>query len=376
MKEILFTDEKKIEVTIQALAATGSGVGHIIENGFKKPVFVRYTVPGDVIIAQLTKQYKRYYEAKLLEIITSSPQRIKPICEHFGICGACDFLHVSYDQQLKSKEELLLYSLEKFNISHPKAQLIPAKHQFNYRAKVRFFSKNKQSGFSAVKSNTIIPINHCDIIYEELNTVFSTQFEDGEHSFAYDEKTKSIVDSKECVYTVENCQLAFYPDGFVQSNLEMNKELVSLVCSLTPHDVQVLDLYAGNGNFSVPLAKRGNNVVAVEGDKKGYELLCANKQSNSVKLAAVHQDVQTFLEQHKGQHETILLDPPRTGALDILPLIEHAKTIVYISCNAQILGKELKYLCEKGFVVSSIHLLDLFPQTRHFETVVCLEKKV
>jgi 23S rRNA (uracil1939-C5)-methyltransferase len=375
MKEIFFTDGEKIELTIISLAASGSGMGITIENGFKKPVFVPYTVPGDIVIAQLTKQYKRYYEAKLCEIITSSPHRIKPVCEHFGTCGACDFLHISYDQQIKSKEKLLLYSLKKVHVSHPTIQLIAAKQTLHYRAKVKLFSQDKEAGFIAKKSNTIVPIKKCSIIYEELNKVFASSLEDGVHNFAYDEKTKSITDSEKCFYTVENCLLAFYPNTFVQSNLEMNKELVRLVCSFIPAKTTVLDLYAGNGNFSIVLAKKGNIVTAVEGDKKGYDLLCANKQSNEVSLTVFYQDVKTFLEENTEVQESIILDPPRTGALEILPLLTKAKNIVYVSCNAQNLGKELKYLCDEGYTITEIYLLDLFPQTRHFETIINLKKK-
>ncbi|MFH1400374.1 MAG: RsmD family RNA methyltransferase [Nanoarchaeota archaeon] len=374
MEEKTVADTRILDLAIQSIASSGSGVGFIDEEGFTRPVFVRYTVPGDVVRAQVSRRYKRYYEASLVEILTPSPQRVIPLCPHFGVCGACDFLHMSYEQQLRSKEALLRQALERSGLTIEHVMIVQADHPLRYRAKVRVFSRDGVVGFSARKSNEVVPIAHCDIVREELNAVFGEQsLPRGEHAFAYDERSARITDS-ECFYTVEDCVLAFHPKGFVQSNLGMNARLVRLVLSLIPKGT-VLDLYAGNGNFSVPLAKRGDAVVAVEGDARGYSLLRSNALANGVTIAAHREDVKDYLRANQITQASVLLDPPRTGAADVIACLgAAAQTIVYVSCDARTLSKDLASLCAGGYTISSVHMIDMFPQTRHVETVVCLRK--
>jgi 23S rRNA (uracil1939-C5)-methyltransferase len=375
MKPGTLTLPREVTITIESLASTGKGVGRITEDGFKRAVFVAYSVPGDVAVVKLTKKYKRYYEGEIAQLLTPSTERITPSCPHFGECGACDYLHISYAQQIKSKEELLAHSLQKFNVTHPPIKTVSATQQKNYRIKARVFADKGKIGFYKRGSNDVISITHCDIVNEQLNGVFARDdLVDGEYSIGYDAKEDQITTADHCHYTVADCDLVFDPSGFVQSNVSMNEQLVQLVLELVKGKT-VLELYSGNGNFSVPLAKKDFQVTAVEGSRKSHALANINKTHNAVRVKTICSDVGEYVQQDKETYDTIILDPPRTGAAKILPkIIGKSDTIIYVSCNAQTLGKELTYLVTNDYKIESIHLLDLFPQTRHFETVVALSK--
>jgi len=288
LKEELYTDGKEIEVKIESIASTGSGVGFFIEDDLKKSVFVPLTVPGDTVRIKFTRKFKRYYEAKLLEIIEESPSRRKPICKHFGICGACDFLHIKYEKQLESKELLLKHNFTRNDIALKELSVIPAKNEYNYRHKARLAIGAKKVdesktffGFRGKRSNEVVEIEECHIINKELNKLFSIQpsirsSRKKDESFAFDFMTKTVIsenDTKKCFYQFEDTELAYYPDSFVQSNLEMNEELVKTIIA-NISGKEILDLYSGNGNFTLPMAnskdKESVRVTAIEGDKKGY----------------------------------------------------------------------------------------------------------
>lgn len=372
-KEVLITTS--MNVTIHSLSFSGKGVATIVQDGFNRSVFVEGGVPGDVLEVHITKKKKIYYEATILTIITPSPHRVNPPCPHFGECGACDYLHIDYETQLAEKEKLLRYYLMKAEFDEPALTVIGAPSPLHYRDKVRVRAHKGQVGFYAKKSNTIVPIRHCDIIKEELNVVFSDEYTKhmplkGQKRYVYDYATKRIVgeaDASLCTYYIDDTPLLFSVTGFVQNNLELNTQLVQIVLSCVAGD-NVLDLYAGNGNFSVPLAKQVKKVVAVEGDKLGYDLLVQNCTVNGItNLTPVHADANTYPAMG---YDTVILDPPRTGA-EHLERID-AQTIIYVSCDPSQMVKDIKHIL--GYDLEQAFLLDMFPQTRHFETVLVLKK--
>jgi 23S rRNA (uracil1939-C5)-methyltransferase len=364
-----------MQVTIHSLSFSGKGVATIAEDGFHRSVFVDGGVPGDVLEVELTRKKKIYYEAKILKIITPSPHRVKPPCPHFGECGACDYLHIDYETQLAEKEKLLRYYLVKAEFDEPPLTVIGAPSPLQYRDKVRVRVDKGQVGFYAKKSNTIVPITHCDIIKEELNVVFSDEslrtlpFKT-QRRYAYDYATKRVVgeaDALPCTYYIADIPLLFSPTGFVQNNLALNEQLVTTVLSCVTGD-NVLDLYAGNGNFSIPLAKQVAHVVAVEGDKLGHDLLVQNSKANHItNLTPVLGDANNY---PATGYDTVILDPPRTGAQHLERI--DAQTIIYVSCDPTQMVKDVKHIL--GYDLHQAFLLDMFPQTRHFETVLVLKK--
>lgn len=349
----------KIELEIESLASTGNGVGYF-EADTTRAIFVPYSVPGDVLEVEIVSQKKVYFEAKILSIIKKSESRRKPVCPHFSICGACDFLHINYDEQFKQKKLILEFLSQKHGVDLGDLELIKAKTEYFYKDKVR----TTGNGFYKKKSNEVVPIKKCYIINDKFNEVV---FKSTNNKFIFDYK-KEEVTTKKGYYYFEDLEIKHHPNGFVQSNITMNNILIEKVLE-NVFGKEVLELYCGNGNFTLPLVKKGFNVTAIEGDKLGFSLLLENLDRNNLKCVTYNLDVQKYVYDTV-KYDTVILDPPRVGSFDVLMNL-NCKRVIYVSCNADVSLKEIK---KSGFKVIKTILLDMFANTKHFETIFVLEK--
>ncbi|MFT4282861.1 MAG: class I SAM-dependent RNA methyltransferase [Candidatus Woesearchaeota archaeon] len=348
-----------IDVEIKNLASSGKGVG-FVDADTTRAVFVDYSVPGDLLEVVITKQKKVYFEAKILKIKKPSTNRRKPVCSHFTICGACDFLHIKYDEQIKQKQVILEFFAKKHGLDLNELDIIPAKKEYHYRDKV----KTQGLGFFKKGSNEVVPIKKCFIINNEFNKIV---FKDPPRKFIYDYKNFKVT-TKKGYYYFDGLEIKHHPNGFVQSNIAMNEELIKKVIENVVGK-KVLELYCGNGNFTLPLIKKGFEVTAIEGDRLGFELLNENLERNNLDCERYNLDVKNHIYDNK-YYDTVILDPPRIGSLDLLNTVD-AKRIVYVSCNPNIALKEIK---KSDFKIKKTILIDMFPNTKHLEVIFILEK--
>lgn len=178
-------------------------------------------------------------------------------------------------------------------------------------------------------------------------------------------------------------ELLFHPCDFSQVNSAINQQMIKqAITLLAPNtDETVLDLFCGFGNFTLPLAKSAKHVVGIEGDNKMVSRARSNAQHNQI------QNVEFFManlaeEKSYGQwarrhYDKILLDPPRSGALATLPLINQcdAKRIVYISCNPATLARDAGILAANfHYRLDKVGVLDMFPHTSHVESMAVFER--
>jgi len=174
-------------------------------------------------------------------------------------------------------------------------------------------------------------------------------------------------------------RLAYAVGGFAQVNLEQNRRLVAEVLSAAgPVDgLRILDLYCGMGNFSLPLAQGGAQVVGVEDFPPAIERARGNAQANGLGAAFWCRPVaQALANELAGEHfDLVVLDPPREGAKDAMTALLHQRPrrILYVSCDPATLVRDLKPLIHKGYRVTGARGIDLFPQTFHLESLTCLE---
>jgi 23S rRNA (uracil1939-C5)-methyltransferase len=181
-------------------------------------------------------------------------------------------------------------------------------------------------------------------------------------------------------------KLAFEPADFIQVNGEMNRLLIDRVLQLLELDpeAEVLDLFCGLGNFTLPLASRARRVVGVEGEAGLIARARANADSNGLTNVAFHvanlageEAAQRCLSLAQGgRYSHILVDPPRTGAVDVLPALAAMKPrrLVYVSCHPGTLARDLGILVEThGFSLQSAGIVDMFPHTSHVESVAVLD---
>ena len=179
-----------------------------------------------------------------------------------------------------------------------------------------------------------------------------------------------------------NLEMFFSPTDFTQVNAEMNRAMISRTMELLdpqPAD-RVLDLFCGLGNFTLPLACRAGHVVGVEGDEKLVQRARENARHNGIANAEFHAadlNLMTSESWFGRGFNKILLDPPRTGALEIvkrLPEFE-ASRIVYVSCNPATLARDAAELVHRhGYRMRSAGVMDMFPHTTHVESIALFEK--
>jgi 23S rRNA (uracil1939-C5)-methyltransferase len=181
-------------------------------------------------------------------------------------------------------------------------------------------------------------------------------------------------------------RMAFEPADFIQVNGAMNQLLIRHVLELLQLDAdsQVLDLFCGLGNFTLPIATRAQRVLGMEGDAGLVARAQANAAANGLdnvqfaaaNLAGEGATPRVHSAASGGTWTHVLLDPPRTGALDILPAIAGLgpRRVVYVSCHTGSLARDLGILItEHGFTLAAAGIVDMFPHTSHVESVAVLE---
>lgn len=178
-------------------------------------------------------------------------------------------------------------------------------------------------------------------------------------------------------------RIAFEPTDFTQVNLELNRLMLDQALDLLDPqpDERVLDLFCGVGNFSLPIARRARSVVGVEGEQGLVERARRNAARNAISNAEFHQaDLYADLEAAPWQRERfdkVLLDPPRSGAREVLDLIDRlgARRVVYVSCYASTLARDAEHLVHAlGYRLAAAGAMDMFPHTAHLESMALFER--
>lgn len=165
--------------------------------------------------------------------------------------------------------------------------------------------------------------------------------------------------------------------SFFQVNRSLVDELVREVVEREEGGRLALDLFAGVGLFSVPLAKRFERVVSVESNPAAARDLETNMRGQGT-IEVRTAEVERFLERTKERPELVVLDPPRAGvtpeAIQRMTKLAPAR-VTYVSCEPPTLARDLASMAKAGYECTEVHLFDFFPQTFHMETVVRLRRR-
>jgi 23S rRNA (uracil1939-C5)-methyltransferase len=181
----------------------------------------------------------------------------------------------------------------------------------------------------------------------------------------------------------ENLDFQFTPTNFVQVNAGLNQLMVARALeklALSPSD-RVLDLFCGLGNFTLPIARHAASVVGIEGDQELVELARLNADKNSISNAEFHladlTEDQRQAPWYGPGFDKVLIDPPRSGALEVLPVVAAMapQRIVYISCHPGSLARDAGLLIhDHGYQLLEAGVMDMFPHTAHVESIAVFEK--
>lgn len=240
------------------------------------------------------------------------------------------------------------------------------------------------------------PIGHIEIIASKVNTLIirqlvkmSVQDRALWLDFAQQHQCQIMVDDGQSILPLTTCEelsyqidtdinITFNPDNFIQVNHQINTKMVAMAMAwlaLTPQDT-VLDLFCGLGNFSLPLAKRVNRVVGVEGVDEMVVQAQQNAQANQLTNCQFYQaDLNNDWQSYPWKNETytkVLIDPARAGAYKAIAQLVKLKIpqLLYVSCDPATLAKDSQLLLSQGYKIEKISLIDMFSHTKHIETMV------
>lgn len=436
------TTLQPIIVDIHALSHDGRGITSI--NG--QTAFIDGALPNEKVLCQINKKHRHYLEGKTLEILTAAEERTTPPCPHFAVCGGCSLQHMTMDAQIQYKQNALLEQLQRFGKVTPETILPPLSGaSWEYRRKARLgvkYVRKKQRvfvGFREKMSSFLTDLSVCLVLHPaigkqltEINQLVTSlsQFEhipqievavgdnaaalvfrhltdlpqdDLDKLTAFGQKnqlhiylqpnkpnpiTKLWPDDKQMLlsYSLPKYQLelAFHPLDFIQINGSINEKLIELAITLLDPraDEQVLDLFCGLGNFTLPLSRFAKSVTGVEGDKAMVQLAQENAQKNHITNVAFYAANLMANDENfpwlQNKYDKILLDPPRTGAKEIIPSLAGlaAKKIVYVSCNPATLARDAGELVHTlGYKLTKVGVINMFPHTNHVEAIALFEKR-
>ncbi|MDQ3748506.1 MAG: methyltransferase domain-containing protein, partial [Acidobacteriota bacterium] len=244
------------------------------------------------------------------------------------------------------------------------------------------------------KSHDIIDVETCPILVPELEQTLKSFRENPPWESFWSkivEVEAATAGGETSVYSAEiiepTREISFAASGekyfydatsFFQGNSFLIEPLTQIALRSASGKV-ALDLYCGVGLFTLPLARRFETVVGVEGSEQAIDFAKKNAENAQLSNVKFHrEDVSDWLKENAEilkNPDFVLLDPPRAGTeketIENLLRLK-PKQISYVSCEPSTLARDLKILCDNGYSIDSITALDLFPQTHHVETVVRL----
>lgn len=378
-----------IEVQIESMSFGPAAVARHGES--RAVVFVTGAIPGEKVRAKLTKKHKNYWEAKLVEVLAPSPDRITPPCSVFEKCGGCQWQFMAYEAQVRAKKDILIHQLKRsaripLEEIEEKLTVHPAKNPLGYRARLQVHGDGKGLGFFASGSHDIVHTEKCVVAHPDIQKAWD-EFRAGR---PLAELAKATGQFKVEWTRTETGQIREAMNrkhgalGFTQINLEQNevlKELVKAQALKTKSRDVLFDLYGGDGNLSRKLTSEFARTACVDLFNKGVDAADLNNELKPG-LTLINAKVEDFLVNQYWrdwgveQPDCVIADPPRDGLREAASRISALKAhrVVLVSCDPSTLARDLTAFTD-AYAVEEVHLIDMFPQTYHLETVVSLSLK-
>lgn len=410
-----------------------------------KTIFVDGALPGELVEYASYRRKPSYELAQTLAVFKPSAQREKPQCPHFGMCGGCSMQHLSHQAQVAVKQRVLEDSLWHVGRVLPEQVYPPiVGNPWGYRHRARLSARlvpGKRAvlvGFREKKSSYVADMTTCAIlpphvsalllplrelvgklsirdrmpqvevsvgarctvlvfrILHQLNDfdeAMLREFADTHGVIIYlQPKGPDTVarfyplDGPELSYLLPEfgLELFFVPTEFTQVNPGINQMLIRRAMTLLQPQAgeRIADMFCGLGNFTLPIARLGAQVVGIEGSaalvRRGEENARANGLLERTEFAVSNLFDATAESIAKlGHFDKMLIDPPREGAVELVKALGEngPRRIVYISCNPATLARDAAVLVTvNGYKFRGAGVANMFPQTSHVESIALFER--
>ena len=361
-------------------------------------VFVKNALIDDVLEIKINKIKKRYATAEINKILIPSINRIKPKCKYYKLCGGCSFLHTTYSNERKIK----LQYLEK--LFNTKVNYLEKSNEFNYRNKVVLHVKNDQIGLYNENTHDICPIDKCLLLDDKINDkiqeikrfdlsqikeimirvignkIMISVTADSNDITIKNIKCDSLYINKKLIkgdkYLIDNVndfKFSIYPDSFYQVNNSSMIKIYNEVLRLCRSGNSLLDLYCGTGTIGIWVHSKFKKITGVEINKESIKNANINKELNNLNNINFECNDSKNIT---GKYDTIIVDPPRSGlSLEVIDFINSSKAlnVIYVSCNPSTLKRDLDKLY--NYEMKEISACDMFPRTKHVESLMVLERR-
>jgi tRNA/tmRNA/rRNA uracil-C5-methylase (TrmA/RlmC/RlmD family) len=366
-------------------------------------VFVRHALPGERVVVEVTEGQEgdRFLRADAVEVLEPSPHRVTPPCPFArpGLCGGCDFQHVSLPVQRELKAAVVGEQLRRLAGLEVDVTVEPVPGDaggLGWRTRVQWaIAPDGTPGLRKHRSHDVVAVDVCRIAHPGLPSVTDSDWPD---ATSVEALVSSTGERLRLVSTGDGATFADGPpvlheqargrdwqvtgSGFWQVHPGAAETLVAAVLDgLDPQPGErAADLYAGVGLFSAALAERvgtSGRVVAIESDAVAVEDAAVNL-ADLPQVEPVADRVDRALRRGAvGPVDVVVLDPPRTGAKrEVVSAIaaRGPRSVAYVACDPAALARDVAIFAEHGYTLRSLRAFDLFPMTQHVECVAVLAR--
>ena len=429
-------------VTVESLDYEGRGIAHA--DG--KVIFIEGALPGERVTYSSYRKKPSFEMAQVVDIIKPSFMRVQPQCAHFGVCGGCSLQHMEPRAQVAAKQRILednLWHIGKVRAETmlPPIYGMPWGYRQRARLSVRHVIKKGKTlvGFHERRSSFVADMQSCEILPRKISDLLpllaqliesldirerlpQVEMALGEHvevlllrimapltpadeaalkQFADTHVVQLWLQSKgpetaapfypldapALTYSLPEfgIEMPFAPTEFTQVNHQLNRLMVHRAMRLLDPQPgeRIVDFFCGLGNFTLPIARCGAQVLGVEGSaalvQRAQQNAAHNGLAGSVEFTAMNLfEIDEALLAQQGAFDKWLVDPPRDGAIELVKSISAdtaPQRIVYVSCNPATLARDAQVLVHaQGYVLKAAGVMNMFPQTSHVESIAVFER--
>lgn len=363
-----------------------------------RQVFAAFGIPGECVELEVWERRPDHIRGAVTRVLRPSPRRIQAPCAYFGTCGGCQWQHIAYQHQLTYKREMVAASLAGSGFTDvPVLPTLPAPRVYGYRNQGRFSvgRRHGEAGFTTHHRHHFLPIASCALMDPRINEILAVS---QRRAHGHQLNVRVGIRTGDLMVLprqidpdlpYESGQTALEEEllgrrfrisapAFFQVNTLQAERLVETVRDTLdprPDDV-LLDLYCGVGTFGLLLAPLVRRVIGVE--ESAAALTDARHNARDLdNVEFLVGRTEEVLPTIAGEVSAAVVDPPRIGcrpgALEAL-LAMAPPRLIYVSCDASSLARDLRVLADGGFALHSVQPVDMFPQTYHVETVALLTR--
>ena len=429
-------------VLVESIDQEGRGIAHA--DG--KVIFIEGALTGERVTYSSYRRKPSFENANVTEIRRSSFMRVTPRCPHFTVCGGCSMQHLDAAAQIAVKQRILEDNLERIGRVEA-GTLLPPIHgmPWGYRQRARLSVRRVEKkgktlvGFHEKRSSFVADMARCEILPPKISALIpllaelidgmsirdrlpqievacgdnvdvlvlrildalSPSDETALRRFADEQGVQfwlqprgpdscypyHPLDVPQLTYTLPEfgIEMPFSPTEFTQVNHQLNRVMVHRAIRLLDPQPgeRIADFFCGLGNFTLPVAKCGAEVLGLEGSeglvKRAQQNAAHNGVSGNAKFTAMNLfELSEAALQELGKFDRWLIDPPRDGAVELVKAITPEiapQRIVYVSCNPATLARDAAVLVQvHGYALKAAGVMNMFPQTSHVESIAVFER--